>query len=442
MTRTEERLSDALHASADRVRDDRLRPLPESEPGVRREPRRGRAWLVPAAAAASVVLVIAVAVALVGGPRPAPGADRSGSGGTGITAAEVPRYFAFFNMPNEHEFFWQVIVLSTVTGAEIARTPVLDNPSADPVSIAAAPDDRTFYVDYRVGTQTRIYTFSIPARGRTAPITLIQGGVVTDTAGAGYPPSLSGDQLAVSPDGTRLALSTGTAGRVIQDQDQANRIVVINLRTGAHSRWQGGLDRLGKSFGIINLSWADGGRSLVFLAQWCDDDGPAVNADPNGYCSGADTRYGYRDAEVWSLNATSGGGRLNDGRLLLRQSAQYPTIAQAIAGPGGTGLTAVVFTGPIDLSDRAGQWHDLEIDQISAEGVLERTDYRASHPQMAFTPGTTMLDWDPSGKYLIFTDGNQPLFAWVGDGTLHRLPFPSPVHAKVGFWWAGGPVAW
>jgi hypothetical protein len=437
MTRIEERLSDALHASADRVRDDRLRPLPAAG----RTTKRARAWLIPVAAAASVVLVIAAAVALAGGPRNAavPGADRGGSGGTGITATEVPKYFAFFNSPNEHEFLWQVIVLSTVTGAEVARTPVLDNPSADPVSIAAAPDDRTFYVDYRVGTQTRIYTFSIPARGRTAPITLIKGGVVSDTAGAGYPPSVSGDQLAVSPDGTQLALSTGTSGRVIQDQDQANQIVVINLRTGARSRWQGGLDRPGKSFGIMNLSWGDGGRSLVFLAQWCDDDGPAVNADPSGYCSGADTRYGYRDAEVWSLNATTGGGRLSDGRLLLRQSARYPVIAQAIAGPGGTGLTAVVLTGPTDRADR---WHDLEIDLISAEGSLERTEYRGSHPQMAFTPGTTMLDWDPSDTYVIFTDGNQPLFAWVGDGTLHRLPFPSPPQAKVGFWWAGGPVTW
>src|ERR1700728_4554465 len=105
MTRTEERLSDALHASADRVRDDRLRTLPAAG----RTTKRARVWLIPVASAASVVLVIAAAVALVGGPRNAavPGADRGGSGGTGITAAGAPKYFAFFDMPNEHVFNWR-----------------------------------------------------------------------------------------------------------------------------------------------------------------------------------------------------------------------------------------------------------------------------------------------------------------------------------------------
>jgi hypothetical protein len=435
MTRTEERLSDALHASADRVRDDRLRPLPV-EPGAGRK----TAWLIPVAAAASVVLVIAAAVALAGGPRNAavPGADRGGSGGTSITAAGAPKYFAFFDMPNEHVFNWRVVVLATATGTEVAATP-LQGTSALPVAIAAAPDDRTFYVDYLVGTQTRIYTFSIPARGRTAPTTLIKGGVVSNTSKNWFPPVVYGDQLVVSPDGTELALTTGTAEPATQMADQ---IVVINLRTGAHSVWQGGLDRPGKALGVVDLSWAGDGQSLVFLAQWCDEDGPAVNRDPSGYCSGADTRYGYRDAQVWSLNATAGGGSLGGGRLLLRQSAEYPTIAQAIAGPGGTGLTAVVFPGPFTLSDGAVQWHELEIDRISADGSLVGIEYRASHPAFAFTLGFIMLDWDPSDTYVILTDGNQPLFAWVGDGTLHRLPFPSPVHAKVGFWYAGGPATW
>ena len=75
MTRTEERLADALHACADRVHDDRLRPLPALKPGTGREPRseRGgarrvawRSWLVPAAAAVSVALVIGLAVAVTG----------------------------------------------------------------------------------------------------------------------------------------------------------------------------------------------------------------------------------------------------------------------------------------------------------------------------------------------------------------------------------------
>ena len=69
MTRIEERLQDALAASAARVRDDRLRPLParEPDPGAERKARRRqvwRAWLIPVAAAASVVLVIGLVLAV------------------------------------------------------------------------------------------------------------------------------------------------------------------------------------------------------------------------------------------------------------------------------------------------------------------------------------------------------------------------------------------
>lgn len=74
MTRTEERLSDALRASADRVRDDRLRPFPALDPGAGLGMGRRaawRAWLVPVAAAASVALIIGLAVAVTGAPQQA-----------------------------------------------------------------------------------------------------------------------------------------------------------------------------------------------------------------------------------------------------------------------------------------------------------------------------------------------------------------------------------
>ncbi len=417
MTRTEERLRDALQASAGRVKDDRLRPLPATG----RRTRRVRGWLIPAAAAASVVLVIAVAVALVGGPRP--GAD---NGGTGITAAEVPEYLAFVSTTTTHfQDLSQLVVIATATGAVVARAPMPDNAPAVPAGIAAAPDDRTFYALFRVGVQTRIYTLSIPARGTRATMTLIKGGVLSNTSGPGYPVNLDEDQLAVSPNGTELALTTGTARPATQMPDQ---IVVVNLRTGAHRVWQGGLDRPGRAFGVVNLSWADGGKSLVFLAQWCDLYGTMFEGiDQDAYCSGANTPDGYRDAQVWSLNATTDGGSLNDGRLLLRQSAAYPTIAQAIAGPGGTGLTVLVLPGPISVSEYApAGWHDLVIDRISADGSLAGTQYRAAHSATAFTLPNMTLNWDPSGRYLILVNGLHPLYAWVGDGTLHSSPVPGP----------------
>ena len=106
MTGAEERLRDALHASAGRVADDRLRPLPDHEPQTERRARRRkawRAWLIPAAAAASVALVVSLAVALTGGTLPAPsgggpsGRGPSGGGPTGAGSPQPPGYFADFS---------------------------------------------------------------------------------------------------------------------------------------------------------------------------------------------------------------------------------------------------------------------------------------------------------------------------------------------------------
>ena len=87
MTRTEERLQDALHASASRVKDDQLRPLPAFQPGPAHGPssapsrkrlrRAWWSWVGPAAAAASVVLVVGLVVAVTGGLRTGAGQGRA-----------------------------------------------------------------------------------------------------------------------------------------------------------------------------------------------------------------------------------------------------------------------------------------------------------------------------------------------------------------------------
>ena len=92
---------------------------------------------------------------------------------------------------------------------------------------------------------------------------------------------------------------------------------------------------------IPDLSWSADGRSLVFLGQWCDPAGRTTT------CDGTSGPGGYRDAQVWSLSAATGGGSLNRGRLLLRQSARFPLIAQALGGPGGTDLTVAVLSGQV-----------------------------------------------------------------------------------------------
>jgi hypothetical protein len=445
----EERLTRVLDRAAARLRPDTLRALTIPEDTARTgRGRHWRSWAAPLAAAVSVVLLVSLAVAVTGSM----GGHGTGSGkhpaSAPVTAADIPKYIAAATMTDQpNRMDTSMVVLSTSTGAEVARTPIVTNASAMTVAAAAAPDDRTFYVVDTVRSQTRIYRFGIPDRGKLAHMTLIKGGVVnaTDIENETYPVP---GELVVSPDGSELALTVSIAQpglRAVLD-----KIVVINLRTGAHSIWQGGLDRPGKTFSIVNLSWAQGGRSLVFLAQWCDVL-PSGSINLLGYCSGTDTPLGYRDAQVRSVSAAAGGGSLAGGSLLLSQSARYPTIVQAIGDPDGTDITAMVLPARATVGARTVSWRGVAVDQISpADGSLLAVDYRLPDLEAQTYSGVPFagsLTADPSGRYLILGDIDItgypafPTYGWVGQGKLHKLPYPSPPHAKTGFW-GDGPVTW
>jgi len=424
MTWTEERLQDALHASAGRVRDDRLRPLPVLEP--RAEPGTGpraawRGWLVPAAAAVGVVLVIGLVMAMTGGPRSASRNGSTTASGAPVTAASVPRYYVAFTGSIENQ---SVAVHATATGAVIATLPgpKIAGGWAIGNALAAAPGDRTFYAEYQVASgvlgQTWIYRFSILGSGSVTPMTRIKGGVISDATGLG-----NAADLAVSPDGRELALiADSTADLSVYTTSYADTIIVINLETGEHSVWQGGMARAGKAFMIANLSWAADGHSLVFLALWCD--GPIGVLGIGTICSGADVSRGYRYTQVWSLSTATRGGALNSGELLLTQSARYPAIAQALAGPGGSDITAVVMSGRAYAS---GAWQNLAIDHISAAGgSLLGVDYHRNNVPVAEGVAEEIgLTADPSGRYVLLTypGPGENHIGWIGGGKFHPLPF-------------------
>jgi hypothetical protein len=421
MTRIEERLQDALQASASRVRDDRLRPLParEPDPGAERRARRRqvwRAWLIPVAAAASVVLVIGLVLAVTRHATPTQQQPAN-------QQAPLPGYFVRIapgggNPPIE--------VQSVSTGAVIAtvRPPKAPRGGALNVdTVAAAPDDRTFYVEYGVVspdinvTQTWILTFSITGSGSATPLTTVKGGLLSH-----QPPALqTWGSLAVSPDGSKLALIVDSSDHISNTSPgYSDKIIVIDLHTGQRTQWQGGLYRPGKQFSIPDLSWAANGQSLVFLGQWCDPAGQTTT------CDGTSGLGGYRDAQVWSLSVAAGGGSLTRGRLLLRQSARFPFIAQALGGPGDSDLTVAI------PSDRLanGDWRVLTVEDVSAAtGAVLHVDYGLSvGGGQSRSPQQVWLAADPSGQHLLVSyavDGGF-IIGWIGHGALHRLPITQP----------------
>ncbi|HKF74942.1 MAG TPA: hypothetical protein VKF59_02275, partial [Candidatus Dormibacteraeota bacterium] len=236
MTRTEERLQDALRAQAARVEDNRLRPLPALETA----PRRHTAWLVPAAAAMSVLLIVALAVTLAG--RSHKGAP---SAGYPALPAGFPKYFAQFGDPPQLD----VVIRSTSTGAEVTSVsaPNIQGFRLTPLDIAAAPDGRTFYVSYRVVDLSKrsdpgqiwIYQYTWANHADAS-----QSGSLEWIKGNPFPGNgllVNGGSMAVSPDGSKLALTDNT--KQLSGQSWPDAIIVVDLRTGARSTWQGGMSR-------------------------------------------------------------------------------------------------------------------------------------------------------------------------------------------------------
>jgi hypothetical protein len=423
MTRTEERLADALRASASRVQDDQLRPFP----GPERQASRRAAWwpwLVPAAAAAAVALVIGLAVAVAGGPVRT-GQSLAVPGRAVGTAASFPKYFAEF-VPGRSGS--DPVILSVSTGLPVAVVPgVLQVPgwSVQLDTGAAAPDGRTFYFDYEadrvvkssVTRELWIYRVSITASGSVIPWTRITGGEISGAAALD-----TGGSMAVSPDGTRLALTTAdtTVGLSHNRQGWPDKVIVVDLRTGLQSVWQGGLYRSGLAFTIRDISWTANGRSLVFLALWCADPGDM------SVCGGTPGPHQYGDTQVRSLGVGTAGGTLDRSAVLLTQSARYPVIASVTAGPGPAEFTAVVLSGQ---PESGGDWSTVAVDRFStANGALLGVAYHAAAVGDERQANGVVISADPSGRYQLFSyAGLAGLYTgWIGSGRLHLLPVKHP----------------
>jgi hypothetical protein len=247
--------------------------------------------------------------------------------------------------------------------------------------------------------------------------------------------------LVVSPDGTKLALTFDSTNQAYPGMTGvADKIAVIDLRTGAQSIWQGGLYRPDKNlFTIAGLSWADGGRSLVFLPTWC----PAIPnlGAGNQQCATNDTSH--RDSEVRSLNVASGGGSLADSAVMLRESAAYPDIAQVVSDQDGN-IDILVLSGP---KRSQGQLQDVSVFQVPAgngtASVLYRHSFVPGRKETASMTGYS-LTADPSGRYILFeadyvvsgTPRGEVAFSpvgWLDQGAFHALTTGKEF---------GGTIAW
>jgi hypothetical protein len=405
MTRTEDRLTDALAAAARGVREQALRPLIVPEPR-----RRPPAWLAPVAAAVGVTLVVALGVAVSSWP------GWSGGGGSpGLSdprpATAPPRYYVEADILTD-----KTVVRSTATGAVIATVPVPYVIDGGNPTVATARDGTFFVAAFVRGTgDERIYRFRLTGSGQVTGFSAVPGSVLGT--------SQQVDAMAASPDGSQVAIGVARSWRdATSDKtyppQPPDEIVVINVTTGLKTVWRGGAGNLGSGFAVASLSWTGDGRELVFLGQWC-----RLPSLGNETCL-----QGPRTAEVRALDPSSGGGTLDSGPLLLAQSRQFPYIAQAVISSDGSTITAAVLTGPVKTAGPVGDGTPevVSVEQISlASGQQQRVLYRRDMGRttsMNAVPDFVALSPDRAGQHWMLNIGvGVGVNGWIEDGRLVTL---------------------
>jgi hypothetical protein len=247
-----------------------------------RVPGRWGTWLTPLAAAAAVAAVVAASLAISatfhGHTRStgqAAAARWHGSPvGPGSALHKVPPYFVALSRPTQSEGDYRAVVRSTVTGRTLA-TVTPPRPYRVFTWVSGAADDRTFVL----AAQRYWYVASGQAgmaaenRDNTTPTVFFKLTFAPDTYTAtltrlnvpGPIHSLYG--MAVSPDGTTLALDLGLKS-----------VQVVTLATGTVRSWAWhGSGNIGnwKPMGQV-LSWSSDGRYLEFQ-QWGGHSGETMH---------------------------------------------------------------------------------------------------------------------------------------------------------------------
>jgi hypothetical protein len=414
MTRTEERLADALGAAARAVREDALDLLIMPERRLRRRPT----WVAPVAAAAGLLLAVGLGSAVSG--------HMPGTGHAAQVATDVgppPRYYV------DTQYLGTTVVRATATGAVTATVPVtapLENPQ-----VFGAADGEFFIFGYLdAGSDPAkdhpplLYRFRLTGAGQVTALSAVPGSSFSDQ------PTI--EAAAASPDGSKVAfgLFTRVSSQIVTMHHLVAEIVVIDTATGRRTVWQGGMASFADPFRFDSLSWTNEGE-LAFLVQFCQPHG-AVSTDST--CPGLPKSGATRpkQSEVWVLDADSAGGRLDSGRMVLSQSAQFPDIEQAVISPDGSTLTAIVVNqepvffssaGNVKLS-RPGRF---SVDQIwVANGTQLSTLYQGS---LRWETWLQLSSDGSAGHWLIAGNFNQLPVAfpgstfngWIADGRLTPL---------------------
>jgi hypothetical protein len=268
--------------------------------------------------------------------------------------------------------------------------------------IAAAGDGRRFVLSLFSFPRTRFYWLRISAHGRSARLTALNA--------APLPAGDSADGIAVSPDGSKLAVAIQRSG------GQHGAVTVVSLATGVARTWTTG--RPGIPAGV---SWADG-RRLGFF--W---EGNAA-VQRNGAA--------LRASGLWELDTAAPGHALLSGRRILPIVTGGDTVQYAQLTTAGTAIAAVTYSGTAHVGPGTVIGGIME---LSARTGHPLRTLLAEHAAYSADPGDPgwyitsceLAGGDHTGSHLLVSCDR---FGRLDRGRFTALPGVAPQSAVAAAW--------
>jgi hypothetical protein len=394
-----EELAAAFHDRAEPVCGTTVDPAGIFPRGVRA--RRRRAAVRAAAASIGAALVaLVLAVNLSAGPGPVVAEPPPGLLLAAAVLSPPPARAAIAGMPRYYvtvDHFRPVAeVRDSRTGKVLATVALPRRIDPKASQIAAAGDGRTFVLALLSFPQTRFYRLRVTDGGHSARLTALNA--------APLPPGEYADGIAVSPDGSRLAVAIQRSG------GQHGAVEVVSLATGAARTWTTG--RPGIPWGV---SWADSRR----LGFFWEDDGSAL-----------------RGSGLWELDTAAPGHALLSGRRVVPLVTGGDTVQYAQLTTAGTVIAAVSYNGTahvargtvvggiVELSARTGRpLHTL---------LAEHAAYAADPGHAGWYIGSCQLAAaDRTGSHLLVSCDR---FGRLDRGRFTALPGAAPQSAVAAAW--------
>jgi hypothetical protein len=368
-----------------------------------RIPAPGRRWrrrLAPVAAAAAIIAV-AVSAVLVAGPRlaPAPAPD----------TAAVPRHYLTFTFVPDRQFHnlpvTEAVIRDTATGKITGTVKIVTKSFPASVAADAAPDGRSFILAIAENApkdEYRFFRLPVSASGKPGHLTELPAYPVPVNA------YLAG--IALSPDGTRLAVSF-SYGLGATNGGPAKYMVgaveVINLVTGAVRTWTATM-RQGHWYQPGQPSWADGNRMIAFTWQ-----------QAKSISNNAMTMEGVR-----LLDTKAPGDNLADARMIMPAKAVSGTINSVLITPDGRDVL-------VATSRHSRGTVFVQISEVPTAGT---GPVRVLRTETARATATTQGELSASGQVLSLAPGGRYAlvqciqFGWLDldSGRFTPLPAHSP----------------